>query len=374
MSFIQNLKIRTKVLLLLLLTCMIGAGGVLYVSNNFKDADVEYSQFIGSDASAEIDMAIASQRLVSIAYDAYQVFLYEPDSVRMKRAADDYAVSAQRIRELIGNAIRLLPQEKQALSSLQVQAEAIIGITDKAVAAGSVNRDDEAKALLMQADDEIATSLKTIRAWINSYSASIKDKSQLLSSKTTNTIFYTLFGLAAVFSFTLLVALLVTKREITAPIERLRLRMMSLAAGQVDEGVPGSERRDELGSMAIAVSVFRDNAIAKDRLEKQTEVERTVAERERIEHERQKAEDAANTKLAVDKLGEGLQHLADGKVTHRIQTPFVGTLDVLRVNYNNSLEKLHTVLRSVGQNAAGIDAGANEIKSAADDLSRRTEQ
>ena len=60
MSLMQNLRIRTKVLSLVLPTCLIGIGGALYVSSNFKSADTEYSDFIANDGNAEIDMAIAS--------------------------------------------------------------------------------------------------------------------------------------------------------------------------------------------------------------------------------------------------------------------------------------------------------------------------
>ena len=66
MSFMQNLRIRTKVLFLVLNTCLIGVGATLYVSSNFKSADDAYSEFVANDGTAEIDMAIASQRLVAI--------------------------------------------------------------------------------------------------------------------------------------------------------------------------------------------------------------------------------------------------------------------------------------------------------------------
>ncbi|WP_269470872.1 methyl-accepting chemotaxis protein [Shinella sedimenti] len=374
MSLLQNLRIRTKVLSLVLPACLIGIGGTLYVSGKFKSADTEYSDFVSNDGNAEIDMAIASQRLVAIVYDAYQVFLYDAGTDGMKRAESDYAASKTRLNELIDNARTLMPADREVLTSLQDQANTVIEITDKAVSAGSSDRNEEAKALLMQADEKAAQTIKAMRTWINNTSDSLKKKSEVLSEKTNNTILYTLLALAVVFSSLLLLAVIVTKREISSPIERLRLRMMSLAAGQVDEAVPGADRRDELGSMASAVSVFRENAIEKDRLERQSEADRTLSEHERLEREKQKAADAANTKFAVDSLRDGLEALADGNVSHRILTPFTGTLDELRSNFNSSVERLHSVLRSVGQNAEGIDAGANEIRAAADDLSRRTEQ
>jgi methyl-accepting chemotaxis protein len=61
-------------------------------------------------------------------------------------------------------------------------------------------------------------------------------------------------------------------------------------------------------------------------------------------------------------------------MTIRLDQQFAGQLDQLRVNFNESVAKLQGALRSVGDNARMIDAGANEIRSAADDLSKRTEQ
>lgn len=46
----------------------------------------------------------------------------------------------------------------------------------------------------------------------------------------------------------------------------------------------------------------------------------------------------------------------------------------MRGDFNHSAEKLQTALVQVSRNARGIDAGANEIKAAADDLAKRTEQ
>jgi methyl-accepting chemotaxis protein len=76
----------------------------------------------------------------------------------------------------------------------------------------------------------------------------------------------------------------------------------------------------------------------------------------------------------VDGLANGLRHLSDGDMTYRIDQVFAGQLDQLKVNFNESMAKLHMVLRLVGENAYAIDAGAGEIRSAADDLSKRTEQ
>ena len=162
--------------------------------------------------------------------------------------------------------------------------------------------------------------------------------------------------------------------RVATPIQRITDAMRKLADGDVENAVPFTERRDEIGAMAAAVQVFRDNAIERIRLEQETEANRSMSERERIAREEQKAKEAADVKFAVDNLATGLEKLSDGDISFRISHPFVESLDAVRMNFNQSAEKLQGALLNVAQNARGIDAGANEIKSAADDLAKRTEQ
>jgi methyl-accepting chemotaxis protein len=162
--------------------------------------------------------------------------------------------------------------------------------------------------------------------------------------------------------------------RVTRPIGAITQSMNALAAGDNQADIPYAGHRDEIGEMAAAVAVFRENALERERLERETEANRSMSERERIAREEQKTREAADVAAAVDGLANGLRHLSDGDMTYRIDQVFAGQLDQLKVNFNESMAKLHMVLRLVGENAYAIDAGAGEIRSAADDLSKRTEQ
>jgi methyl-accepting chemotaxis protein len=162
--------------------------------------------------------------------------------------------------------------------------------------------------------------------------------------------------------------------KIARPITVITSAMNSLAEGNNDLAVPYTGRSDEIGEMAGAVAVFRTNALERARLEAETEANRTMSEQERIDREEQKAREAADLAFAIDGLGRGLKGLSDGDMTVRLNDQFSGQLDQLRMNFNESVAKLQSALRSVGENARMIDAGANEIRDAAEDLSRRTEQ
>ncbi len=70
-------------------------------------------------------------------------------------------------------------------------------------------------------------------------------------------------GLAGV----MLVGFFCIRAWIVTPVQRLQGTMRQLAEGDMATPVHGLERRDEIGSMARAVAVFRDAAVAKQRLE-----------------------------------------------------------------------------------------------------------
>ncbi|AWN53657.1 methyl-accepting chemotaxis protein [Methylobacterium sp. 17Sr1-1] len=68
-------------------------------------------------------------------------------------------------------------------------------------------------------------------------------------------------------------ASLLIVRSVVRPMESLRGAMGSLAQGRTDLAVPEAGRRDEVGAMARAVLVFRDNAIERERLRGESEAE-----------------------------------------------------------------------------------------------------
>nr|WP_298101022.1 methyl-accepting chemotaxis protein [uncultured Shinella sp.] len=147
-----------------------------------------------------------------------------------------------------------------------------------------------------------------------------------------------------------------------------------IAGGRTDVDLSESERQDEIGEMARSLAVLRDATLAKIRLEGEAEQNRALSEDERRQRAEQAAEQERQTRLAVEALADGLQRLADGDMTHRIDHAFAGSLDEVRHDFNASVEKLQAALRSVGGNANAIQAGSAEIRSASDDLAKRTEQ
>lgn len=65
------------------------------------------------------------------------------------------------------------------------------------------------------------------------------------------------------------------------PLNSLSATMVTLADGDLSATVTETERRDEIGGMARAVQVFKDNSLRTRALETSSQVERAATEAER---------------------------------------------------------------------------------------------
>jgi methyl-accepting chemotaxis protein len=76
----------------------------------------------------------------------------------------------------------------------------------------------------------------------------------------------------------------------------------------------------------------------------------------------------------VEQLARCLTNLADGDLSQQIERAFIPSLERLRSDFNTASHRLMDAMATVAENARAISAGSNEIRTAADDLAKRTEQ
>ncbi|MDH6267670.1 methyl-accepting chemotaxis protein [Rhizobium sp. SG_E_25_P2] len=77
---------------------------------------------------------------------------------------------------------------------------------------------------------------------------------------------------------------------------------------------------------------------------------------------------------AVDALAHGLRELAEGNLDQTLTVQFPENLQRIQQDFIGSIGRLKSAMNEISNNAYAIGAGANEIRTAADDLARRTEQ
>ncbi|MCX8995841.1 methyl-accepting chemotaxis protein [Rhizobiaceae bacterium BDR2-2] len=194
----------------------------------------------------------------------------------------------------------------------------------------------------------------------------------------------------------------VANRQISRPIREITTSMREVADGRYETDIPHTGRRDEIGAMAGAVAVFRDNGLEIQRRDSEEKAMRArsddlqaglsvvVAAAAEGDFSRRidKTYDdenldrfAANVNALLNgvetgltQTGEAVSWLAEGDLTRGMRGEFRGAFADLQRNFNSALDALRAALGDVRANTDQIEANAGELRSAADDLSRRTEQ
>jgi methyl-accepting chemotaxis protein-1 (serine sensor receptor) len=161
---------------------------------------------------------------------------------------------------------------------------------------------------------------------------------------------------------------------ISRPISRITHAMAGLAKGDSASEIPFAGRVDEVGEMAAAVEVFRQNAINNARLEGEAVANRNAAEAGRLAEQERIAREAEQLRIATSSLGENLKRLADGDLTCRIDTQFAQEYEPLRTDFNATVDQLSRTISAVAIAVQTMDGGTREIAEGTNDLSRRTEQ
>ncbi|MGO8085178.1 methyl-accepting chemotaxis protein [Rhizobium leguminosarum] len=216
------------------------------------------------------------------------------------------------------------------------------------------------EAAMEQAGDQISAASEEISNRSSDIKASV------------DIVLEALLASAALFAFGLY---FLTRKTITKPILSLSGDMQRLAGGDTTIACTGIGRTDEIGTMASAVEVFRQAAIANKQLEKDAEAARLQGETERVTARKQADEDAAERlRAATSGLAAGLKRLASGDLAFQIDEPFAPDFENLRHDFNMSIRQLDQTLSAIAAAIAAIDEGTREIASGADDLSKRTEQ
>ncbi|HER26705.1 MAG TPA: HAMP domain-containing protein, partial [Rhodospirillales bacterium] len=182
-------------------------------------------------------------------------------------------------------------------------------------------------------------------------------------------------GLAAAVAFFII-------RSIIGPVNGMIGAMGSLAEGQLETEIPALDKTDEIGQMAQAVQVFKENAIrVKQMNEEAKEQERLAAEekerlaREKEQQARQKVEDEKEQeRQATEEKTRMMNQMADD-----FQTNVGGVIDTVSsaaTELQSSAQSMMAISEETSTQASSVAAASEEastnvqtVASAAEELS-----
>ncbi len=164
--------------------------------------------------------------------------------------------------------------------------------------------------------------------------------------------------------------------SVSGPIRRMTDRMQSLAAGELDEAIPGGESRDEIGRMARAVEVFRENALAFRRMEREAAAQREAAEADRL---RMMAELAGRFEQGMQGVITGVGGRAEemgrsAEVLARVAERGRGLAEAVATRAEQASMNVQTVASATQQLAASIREISSQVQRSVTVSSRATDE
>ncbi|MGV1868836.1 MULTISPECIES: methyl-accepting chemotaxis protein [unclassified Rhizobium] len=374
----RDLSVLSKILALLVLLGAVAVGAMALTGERLKETDRAYGDLIDGKARAAGLYATANRQLAWTERSLLQlIWSTAQDTNDLHKA--EYIDGAKAFESLLVETRTLLPQQANEIQGFEQRFHAAFSDgCDKAMSMGAASTTLEGNARAMaEMNRSCAPELALLAKDITASSALLlKDvalEKTAIGHATHNMILLTyglvLVGLAVGFG----IAVLVARSGITNPIRTLINVTETMAKGVFNVTVPGVDRRDELGAMARAVEVFRQG-LAETEMLRSSRDQTTAAEAKRLEKQRRaEAEAAEHLRFATSNLGDGLKRLASGDLSFRLTDAFAPDFEMLRHDFNRSLEQLSTTLSRISSSIATLDSGSREIADGANDLSKRTE-
>ncbi len=232
------------------------------------------------------------------------------------------------------------------------------------------------------------------------------------------TVFYNqqrpvlIWGSVAGLVIVLALALFIVIATITRPITGITAAMRQLATGDLETRINGAERRDEIGAMAKAVGVFKDNMVARAEAEAQIEAQRKSDEQSRAEREAREKAAIAEISQLCDRIAAGdlnsrldeagkdgflltmsqqlnslagmlqtmtgelatiTSAMAEGDLSRTVNGDYAGVFGELKQSVNGMSSTLRDFAGQLGQASHAVRDASAEISAGSQDLASRTE-
>lgn len=246
--------------------------------------------------------------------------------------------------------------------------------------------------MMVGADEQFETVYATIDQIVKLWQADGKTafEQAMVDGQSSITQFVTI-GVVA-FLIAGLVTVLVI-RMIKGPVQSLTNVMAKLSDGDQTVEIPSQDQKDEIGEMARAVQVFKENAIEQERL--QLEAARHEEEQKLQEHsareaeERRAAEERRREQEEIDareKRAETVSNLIrtfEDKVSDVLSTVATATKDLQETATSMSetagesqalSEGVATASSDASRNVQTVAAAAEELTASIDEISRQVRQ
>jgi methyl-accepting chemotaxis protein len=301
------------------------------------------------------------------------------DADTARQAVSDRANAYAAAKSWLGSVAGYFPQSAEDVQRIVGKLELVNKVSTDV--SGLVLAGDRTRALAeleLKFDPALDDAAFHMNRLINILGGQTKDEMTAAAASKASTYKIILSVLIGGTIITVLLAMLLAHRTVAHPLARLAAAMHEIAAGRFDATIQGLKRSDEVGTMARAVLVFRDNGIALEEARAaRARVREAAAAEKRAALEQfalsfeskilSVAEALAQSAAALDQSARSMSEVAEESGDHA-RTAAVGAEETTAVasTVSQAIDELSTAMHD-------IEAQLRNSASVVDEATRRAD-
>jgi methyl-accepting chemotaxis protein len=363
----NNLSVLWKTMLPVALMVLVAAGSAMYAVRLANEVDHRYSALVQGEARA----ATVSARLNPVLLDMAQlmwrsVALGEPAMIAeaqrdIEQMGALMATRLRTVRESVAGTplvtqVDAIDQRFQALRSSALSALRLMAEGQQRVAEAQLRR-------------EFASQVNDLRNAIRTLTEAMLERADRRSAAVSDEVDASIVVAAAVIAggllLSILIAVAMTLGVVVRPLKRLDGAMASVAGGKFDTQIPATNRGDEVGTMARALSTFAEG------LREAATLRATQEEQKRLlEITRKQDLDRVAQQLET-RVGGVVEGIASASTElNAAATSLVGIAEQGAVRANT----VSDVTGTTSENVATVAAATEELASSVAEIARHVNE
>ena len=281
--WIMRMGLMAKILGPAALMIVVAAGIVIFSRFALSDLSAVNKHAIDEDAAALIHVLEIQEALYSAA-DKEKAAILADDPAAVKEHTDALKEELDGAREAAASLTEMAetPEEKDNIAKINAAIESYAGYTDQTMKLAADQKDDEALAIATGAGQEARGAADELGDVVReAYGQALEQAKVDTDAVYASTMRWLIGGSIAGLVAAAAILVWVVTSGITRPVRALTETMRRLAKGDMDVEIGAQNRQDEIGLMASAVQVFKDNELHAREVERKAEAERQRGDAEK---------------------------------------------------------------------------------------------
>lgn len=363
MFTVTDLRIPTKIFILLALLGSVSLGATIFATGKMRSIDNTYGDLIDGPDKANLALARANRNLVYVNRSLYRL-MSEVTAEGNKQAIQETTETEQYFDKQIKIAIRAMPSKESDIKQVaDTFTAAMSGVCAETLRMGDTVKEEEKQKAAAQMHDRCDPALRAVMDDMSALTNQILKVSEKASDDALadtsatirNTYILILSGLTIIAGL----AFYLSRLTISRPVMKIVALLNQLAAGHFDVRIDGSDRKDEVGEIAKAALVFRDQGKEAERLRTERERAKEKADLDRKAMMQKLADDFEKSIMSVadavssaaNKMKQTAENLAEASDKTSSQSALASTVS----------EHMSTNVHSVATASEQLSSSVTEI-------------